>query len=320
MILIDISLKVVRRLQSIFAGEAGIVYAAIAFLVLYWIFTITNRKKVWNFLKRLTAVDIFLWIFVVISIFLVYRVSLRKTTPVFLVLTYQREFEREFPVPPEYWAVNKISARDVSYNSLGGKTAEVVEVAKSYWGANRENFSVLVKIEAISNSKTGEFILDGKPLLIGGKLSLTLGKTQFNGIITDLFTNEQDRFKGYRRARAVVKLKGRSYEPWQAEALRNFKVVNSKGKITAAVTDITVEPAEAEYVFTTNNGIPIRLRDPIKKDVTMTVELTDVLCAEQTCYVEETKPLKIGHDLWITSDKTVLPGANIMDFTIEYLD
>ena len=237
---------------------------------------------------------------------------------IYAVLTYQRTIEREFPVPPEYWSVNKISAGDVSYNSLGKKTAEVIEVTKSYWGANRENFSVLVKVEAMLNNKTGEFILDGRPLLIGGKLSLTLGKTQFNGIVTDLFKNEQDRFKGYRRAKAIVKLKGRSYEPWQAEALRNFRVVNSREETVVAVTDIAIEPAE--YVFTTNNGIPLSLRDPIKKDVTMTVELTNVICAEQTCYFEETKPLKIGYDLWITSDKTVLPGANIMDFKIEYID
>lgn len=318
MILIDILLKVFRRLKSIFAGEAGIVYVALAFLVMYWIFTITNRKKVWNSLKKPTAVNIFLGVFVAISIFLVYRISIRETTPIFLVLTYQREFERGFPVPPEYWSVNKINPGDVSYNSLGKKIAEVIEVTKSYWGANRENLSVLVKVETIFNGKTGEFILDGKPLLIGGELSLTLGKTQFNGIITDLFKDEQDRFKGYRKAKAIVKLHGRFYEPWQAEALRNFKVVNSSGETTVRLKSVVIEPAE--YIFTTDSGTPLRLRDPIKKDMTMTIELTDVLCAEQTCYFEETKPLKIGHDLWITSDKTVLPGANIMDFQIEYID
>lgn len=318
MILIDILLKVFRRLKSIFAGEAGIIYVALAFLVMYWIFTITNRKKVWNSLKKPTAVNIFFGVFVAISIFLVYRVSIRKTTPVFLVLTYQREFEREFPVPPEYWSVNKISPGDVSYNSIGKKVVEVIDVKKSYWGANRENVQFVVKVNAARNKKTNEFTLDGKPLLIGNKLAVSFGKTQLNALITDVYQNESERLGKVKRAKATLVLKGTFYEPWQAEALRDFSVKNSNGDIIARAKSISITPAE--YPFTTDQGRVLILHDPIKKDLILTLELYDVLCSDQTCYVEEFKPIKIGQNFWMTSDRVVLPGASIMDFKIEYID
>lgn len=318
MALNDILFKLIRRIQSVINGETGIMYGVIVVFALYWMFNIVKRKSAGRLLKRIFVIDILLGAFILISVFLVYRISIRKTSSVFLILTYQREFEREFPVPPEYWAVDKIRPGDISYNSLGKKTAEVIEVTKSYWGADRENFSVLVKVEATLNDKTGELILDGKPLLVGSKISMPLGKTQFNSIVTNLFFNQEDRVKGYRRAKAVVRLKGRFYEPWQAESLRDFKVIDSNGGIAVETKSIVIEPSE--YAFTTNNGTPLRLKDPIKKDVTIVLALNDVFCAERTCYIDETKPLKIGHNLWLTSDKTVLPGANIMDFEIEYID
>jgi hypothetical protein len=320
MILIEIVTKLIKRFQAIFSGEAGIVYAAALFLVTYWAYKRIRRnrgnKKIQS--PKLFITDLLIWTFVVISVALAYRIAIRKTTPVYLSLTYQRELEREFPVPPEYLFIDKVRAGDVSYNSLGKQVAQVMEITRNYWGSNREAYSILLKIEANFNKKTGEFIFDGKPLLVGNKISLPVGKTQLNAVIADFFQDEKDRLRGYKQARATVSLKGRFYEPWQAESLRNFQIFDSQGKIMVDTKKIEIE--QAEYSFTTNGGVVLKLRDPIKKDVTIVLEINNILCSGQTCYVNQIQPLKIGHSLWLTSDKTVLPGPNIMDFEIQYID
>lgn len=319
---IDLTGKVMRRIQSIIAGERGVLLIIILLFAIVGIWFYLNksgfkisRKEI---IKRINRVNVSIALLIVIGIAYGFRLTLMPASPMYLVLTYQRTIEREFSMPPEYWSVGALRVGDVSFNSLGKKVAEVTDIKKSYWGADRENFQVTVKVDAIRNNVTGEYSMDGKPLMIGNKLILPLGRTQFNGVISDIYRDEQERLGRYRRAKATVQLKGRFYEPWQAEALRDFVVRDTKGKIVASVKNIVIEPGE--YTFTTDNGRTLLLRDPIKKDVTMTLELFDVLCTDQTCYFEEFKPIKIGHDLWITSDKVVLPGANIMNFKIEYFD
>lgn len=310
---IDLSGKAVRRIQSIIAGERGVLLAIILVFLITGIWL--NRKGI---IKQINRVNVSIALLVLVGMAYGFRLTVMPAAPIYVVLTYQRTIEREFPMPPEYWSVGALRVGDVSFNSLGKKVAEVTDIKKSYWGADRENFQVTVKVNAVRNNATGEYSMDGKPLMIGNKLILPLGHTQFNGIISDIYQNERERLSRYQRAKATVQLKGRFYEPWQAEALRSFTVKNSKGEVVAETKNIVIE--SAEYVFTTDTGRVLRLRDPIKKDVTLTLELFDVLCAEQTCYFEEFKPLKIGHDFWMTSDRTVLAGANIVDFQIEYLD
>lgn len=316
--MIEIVTKLVKRLQSIFSGEAGIIYSAALLLIAFWAYKFVWRNRHSKKLQapKFLITDFLIWGLILSSVVLAYRIAIRKTMPVYLLLTYQRELEREFAVPPEYLFIDKIRAGDVSYNSLGKKVAQVTEVTRNYWGADRETYSILLKIEANHNRKTGEFIFDGKPLLVGNKISLPVGKTQLNALIADVFQDEVQRLKGYRQVKAIVSLKGRFYEPWQAESLKNFQIFDSRGKLVVDTKKIEIE--QAEYSFTTNGGAVLRLRDPIKKDVNITLEISEVLCAGQTCYVNEIQPLKIGHSLWLLSDKTILPGANITDFKIIY--
>lgn len=319
---IDLTGKIIRRIQSIITGERGVLIIIVSLfaIAIAWFYLNKSGFKISRkgIIKQINRINLSIALLIVIGIAYGFRLTLMPAAPIYVVLTYQRTIEREFPMPPEYWSVGSLGVGDASFNSLGKKVAEVVDIKKSYWGADRENFQITIKVNAVKNNATGEYSMDGKPLLIGNKLMLPLGHTQFNGVISDIYRDEQDRLSRYRQAKAIVQLTGRFYEPWQAEALKDFKVENSAGKPIAVVKSIVIEPAE--YVFTTNAGRTLRLRDPIKKDVTLTLELFEILCAEQTCYYEEFKPLKIGHDFWMTSDRTVLAGANIVDFQIEYLD
>lgn len=319
---IDLAGKIIRRIQSIITGERGVLIIIVSLfaIAITWFYLNKSGFKISRkgIIKQINRINLSIALLIVIGIAYGFRLTRMPAAPIYVVLTYQRTIEREFPMPPEYWSINKISVGDVSYNSLGKKTAEVIEVTKSYWGANRENFQVVVKVNAVKNKKTNEFTLDGRPLLIGNKLAISFGKTQLNALITDIYQNESERLSKLKRAKATVVLKGTFYEPWQAEALRNFSVKNYNGNIIAQAKSISISPAE--YPFTTDQGRVLVLHDPIKKDLILTLELYNVLCSDQTCYVEGSKPLKIGQDFWMTSDRVVLPGVSIIDFQIEYLD
>lgn len=320
--MIDFAFKVARRTESIFAGERGVIILSVVLFLstLVWYLFIKGRSKlrIKMLLGQLNINSIAILLLLLVAGIYTFRVAMKVTIPVFIVMTYQRNITQEYPIPPEYWEINSLQIGDASFNSFGSQIAEVTDIKRSFWGSDRENVQLLVKIEAVRNSATGEFSFGGKPLLIGNSLSLTFGKTKFSGVISDIYEEQETSSWRNRRARAIVLLKGREYEQWHAEALRDFTVKNSKGEIVAATKDIRIEPAE--FTSTTSDGRVYRLRDPIKRDVTLTLELSDVLCVEQTCYFEEFKPLKIGHDIWITSDKAVLPGMNIMDFSIEYIE
>jgi len=320
--LIDLVGKAGRRVQSIIAGERGVLLIIILVFAIagFWFYLNKSGFKITKkeIIKQINRVNVSIVLLILIGIGYGFRLALLPASPIYVILTYQRTFEREFPIPPEYWSINKISVGDISYNSLGKKIAEVVEIKKSYWGANRENIRLVVKVNAIRNKNTNEFTLDGKPLLIGNKIAIGFGKTQLNALITDIYQNKSERLGRVKRAKATLVLKGTFYEPWQAEALRDFLVKNSNGDIIAQAKGIYITPAE--YSFTTDQGRVLILHDPIKKDLIMTLELYDVLCSDQTCYAEEDKPIKIGQPFWMTSDRVVLPGASIINFKIEYLD
>ena len=110
--------------------------------------------------KNYTFIDYCLIAFAIFVLsFLAYTSLIRKTAPLFVDLTFQRQKYFDTPIPPEYWQVDNIKAGDVAYNSLGNKIAEVVEVEKSYWnGGSRKNILITLQLKAQYHKKTKALI------------------------------------------------------------------------------------------------------------------------------------------------------------------
>ena len=243
---------------------------------------------------------------------------MRRKAMVYADLTYQGKQEwQDDSLPPFYWETLDIEVGDLVYNSLGQKAAEVVDVEKSYWGGGRrEAIRLVVKLKAVYNTTSRTYVYDGKPLVIGEDLELNIGKTHFTGKIANIYLEPEERFADYKKARAEIKVKYRYYEPWHAEALADFEVLDSKGEVIARTKEIEILPAEK--VVVTDRGEVLLRTDPTKKDVILTLGLPKVLCFDKVCFFNYFYTLMIGSDFWADSGKTWIGNGSIMDVKIYY--
>jgi hypothetical protein len=108
----------------------------------------------------------------------------------------------------------------------------------------------------------------------------------------------------------------RSKEGFLADALKNFEAKNSKNEIIAKATDVTISPAEVDVPIP--DGTIKKGYSTILKDITMTLKLYGVLCAEHSCYFNDTVDLKLGSgSFYMQSDKTYISDGKIMSITYD---
>jgi len=277
--------------------------------------SISNKIKK----KQFTLIDYSIAVFIIFSLsFLAYFWLVKKPASIFIDLTFQRNQYEDFPTPPEFWQVDSIKSGDIAYNSLGRKIAQVVEVEKSNWGGGRrKNIIITLQLKATFNRKTKKYTLDDNPLLIGRDLAFNLGDTEFTGQIINLYQDQNDRFSQFQKAKAEVKVIYREYEPWHAENIRDFQVINSQNEAILTTKSVVIEPAE--IIVETAAGSLVRRRHPTKKDITVTFELPQILCRENICFYKNFETFLIGGEFWADSGKTFIgPRSSIMDVKIIY--
>jgi hypothetical protein len=280
-------------------------------------FNIRNFKK--TVLNKITLIDLILIFFGILVVgFLLFHFY-RKRAFVYIDLTFQRQDWSTNSFPPEYWEVNKLNAGDVGYNSVGNQVTEIQEIEKNVWdGGTRLYVEIAVKVDAVYNTTTRTYVYDGNPLLIGEELTLKFNNTSFTGVITNVYKDKEQRFADYQQASAEIKVRYRNYEPWHAEAINNFTVTNSKGKIILKTKEVKITPAE--MVVVNDRGDVLLRWDPLKKDVTATFELPNVLCANKLCYYNRYQTFMVGEGFWADSGQTYLDKGSVMSATIKYKD
>lgn len=286
----------------------------------YWEQLMLSLKKIKKqALKNITAIDVILFLLGILIVGFMLFYFRRKKAYIYVDLTFQRQDWNSNSFPPEYWEVNKLQVGDEGYNSLGRKVAEIQDVEKNAWdGGRRLYFEMSVRLNAVYNTTTRTYVYDGNPLLVGEDLTLQFGDVSFTGIVSNVYQSKEQRYADYRLADAVIKVNYRQYDPWHAEALRDFTVKNSRGETILNTKDIKITPAEK--VVVTDRGQVLLRRDPIRKDVVVTFELPGVLCAEETCFYNHYQTFMIGQQFWADSGHTYTNGGSIMSTTINYRD
>ncbi|MBU0576333.1 hypothetical protein KJ707_02600 [Patescibacteria group bacterium] len=276
-----------------------------------------NLKK--SLLKKITLIDLVLILFGILIVGFLLFYFRRQRVFIYIDLTFQRQDWNVNSFPPEYWEVNKLRVGDVGYNSVGKKVVEIQEIEKNVWdGGRRLYVEMVVKLDAVYNTTTRTYVYDGNPLLVGEELNLKFNDTSFTGIVVNVYKNPEQRFADYRRANAEIKVHYRDYDPWHAEAIKNFVVTNSKGEIILKTKEVKITPAEKVVV---NDRGDVLLRwDPIKKDITATFELPDVLCVDKLCYYNHYQTFMIGEAFWADSGQTYVRDGSVMSSTINYTE
>lgn len=258
-------------------------------------------------------------LFVVSGVIFALFLFSRQTKMIYVDLSFFTPDWSTTPAPPEYTVTNAIHEGDVAYDGFGNKIATVIEKKSIDWAGTTRLISMVVRLRAYYNSRTKQYSYGDNPLLIGNKLSLDVGNVAFQGKIVNIYTSPDERYKNYKRTNAVVTLLLRNRESFLAEALKTFEAKNSKGEVIARALNVTIDPAE--FDVPTDAGDIRKGYSTIYKDITLDLALYGVLCAENSCYFNDTVELKIGsEDFNLQSDKIFISEGKIVNITYNTAD
>lgn len=274
------------------------------------------KKNKIKALSSITLIDFMIGILGLLFVgFLLFHFR-RKRSFVYVDLTFQRQDWNTDSFPPEYWEVNKLHIGQTGYNSAGKEMILIEEIEKNIWdGGRRMYIEIAVRLDAVYNTTTKTYVYDGNPLLVGKELSLNFDNTAFTGIISNVYENQNQRFADYQLADAEIKVRYRNYDPWHAEAIRDFTVKNSKDEVVLNTKSVEISPAKK--VVVTDIGEVLLRWNPIKKDVVATFELPNVLCINNICYYNHYQTFMIGEEFWADSGNTYVRGGSVMSVKIK---
>ncbi len=163
--------------------------------------------------------------------------------------------------------------------------------------------------------RTHQYTYGDIPVLVGGKLTLTTEKTTFDGLIVNVYATAADRYKHVSVKSGTVIINVRWLEEWQAESLRNFTETDSNGTVLARATDIVITPSEIDVQ--TDRGIIYKGYSTQYKNVRLTLKVNNILCSDETCYINGLVPLKIGAVFSAQSHNAFIDSGSIVDFTLD---
>lgn len=268
-------------------------------------------------IKKVMLIDfLLLFLLIALSLFFIFKIS-RKREIVFVDLTFERQRTETNFIPPEYWQAGKIKNGSVIYNSLGNEIAEVIYVEHRLWRGGQRYFTyITVRLDALYHSANQTYTYDGKPLVIGEKLSFTIGNVSYSGLIQDLYLSMDDKEESYIKKDAKVVLFCREYEAWHAEEIRELKVKSLQGELVAEVIKSKIRPAE--IAVETDSGQILRSFHPFKKDIDLEVMLYEVDCVDEgICFYNQTNTFMVGSEFWLDSGRTYLgKNCSVKDFEI----
>lgn len=255
-------------------------------------------KAISKFLRRLTVFD-WLVVFVILLglIFLALFIFKEERWIKVEVRVAPGEWWWGSEKPP-YWLTDMIKKGDEQYDSLGRKTAEILDIKSYEWGGERKIVYLTLNLRAEVDKRRKKLKFNHQPLEIGGPIDLELERVGVQGLVTFIEGVPDTRVWEEKIVEARVTHWSEIFPetlgmfPWRAEAIKiGDEMKDTQGRVVAEVLDKKVKPAE-KIVVTEGGGVFIR-QDPIKKDVILTIKLKTVKQEGVNYYLDNLK-VKVG--------------------------
>lgn len=206
---------------------------------------------------------------------------------------------------PPYWLGDPIVNGAVEYTIQGKKQAELLEVQKFNEG-NKKTIYMKARLLATVNKWTKKYRYKQTPLEIGATLLLAPNNVQLYANVIGIQGVSPER---QQKKRAVI-LKWYNVYPWQANAISvGDQMISSEKDVWATI--LTKEVVNAEKIILNANpqnkqsNVVIGTTDPLKRDVTLTVEIQTTLATNSEVFAYY-MPVKIGDILIINLPKTII--------------
>jgi hypothetical protein len=169
--------------------------------------------------------------------------------------------------PPYYWNSQTIKPGAKELDVSRQPLVDVLDV-EQYGHDDRKFMWVKARIKITKNTRTGAMYFKQFPLNIGETITIKPNNTMIIGNVVGIegvktYWNESD---------LVVHAKLRLQMPWVADAIKVGDVMkDNKGVVIAEILDKKVE--NAEIVTTNYQGEPLYKRDPLQKDIALTIKM-----------------------------------------------
>ena len=271
-------------------------------------------KHIHSLLSRLRIIDYLVVLCALCAIIVSLLVFTRKQVTIYVDLVSQTQGFAVDPFPPQYVEIENLHVGDSAYNGLGQKTAEITSIEKTDWMGERKTILITAKLHVVFDPRTRQYTYNDLPILVGNKFSLTTSTTSLDTKIVNIYASPSERFAHTPLKHAEVTVYIRKIEQWQATALTNFVMTDSNGAVLAQTKSITITPSEIDVP--SDKGIIYKGESTILQDVRLTLDLSHVHCADDTCYFHETIPLKVGGKFWAQSNRTFIENGSIVNFTV----
>ena len=259
---------------------------------------VKKPNKLKFLVQNIKLVDILVALVLVFLFGLLFLTKSRTTEQIYLELTNLDPNSYINPIPPEYWQIQQFNLGDAVYID-GNQFGSVVDKEISSAYADRQYVFLTIKASVLYSKALAAYQINNKTLRIGETVSLNINHTKFDGKITDVYTDPANRSFSSQTFSGEITIRYKNLEPEHAVAIQDFVQKNSKNEIIAEVIHSQIEPAK---VITNNYfGDIFEKRHPRLKDITLTVRLPKITCAENDCYFNRLQPLKVGYPIWFSS-------------------
>lgn len=265
------------------------------------------------------AKDIFALFAICFVIAVTYFFFSRKTEYLNVTL---RLFNQELPEvfldsnQPKAWHVEQIQVGYAQKNQFGETLIEVTDVYSYPNGYLYEDVYVTIKIKAVQNKVTGQYIYEGSPLLVHDIKSFKIKNLLIAGEIIDIFQKEKElkkfqlkinldtkRADGYsNNSEALV----RGIENYIADLMiEGLEIKDSRGTNIVVVTGVEKKPGQR--IVAAPNGLKY-LHDPELTIVTLYLDLWAEKINNKYLYRKK-EAMLVGEKIWLTFDKVSVSGT-----------
>jgi len=237
-------------------------------------------KKIYRaYIKKLGLFEMTLIGFGIISVITFGVILFRKTT--YLTITVQVTEPNVLYTKdrnPPFWYAAMLKPGTIETDSLGIKNAEILGVR--YYPTETTDKIVFIKlrIRSVYNKSKNQHSYKGKPLLVGSSIRVEFQNNIIDGIIV-----ESDRLQSpYQEKTMFIRVKliylNAVYKETEGSPAYIANAINigdsmqdSNGKTILTVMEKDVEPADR---YITDNGALNVVKDPLRKDIHLTLKIT----------------------------------------------
>lgn len=210
----------------------------------------------------------------------------------------------EGPLPS--WLADSIYVGDAEYSLGGKKLAEVVSIKRFEDGPNKIFFAKM-RLMVSRNSKHNTFRFRQQPLEIGSFISIAPANKKLTGNVVSIAGVKHQSDIRY----ATVRIKMYALYPWFAETVKvGDSVRDDSGQELIRILEKKV--ALAEVTAYTSTGQALARRDPLKRDLELTLKL-QVINRSGVDYFAYYQPVKVGNSLYLPMNEYNLYDAVVAD-------